>query len=194
MMQTARIFFVGGDAAACSATTDMLAAAGVVTANYSATAEEAFEVLSLDHDSEPCFDAILVHLNMPGIDGIEASARIRMMRKYRTIPILVLGVDDDPDVRQLVLLAGAHDYVAMSIESKDLCDRLDAAIQFQREVDQRRVRGTQLYELFTDAPQKIALSKGAIANDRGVETGPALAAQLAGELTSTIFTAARPPA
>lgn len=192
MMQTARVFFVGGDATACSAATDLLAAAGSIAANYIATAEEALEILSLDQDSEPCFDAILVHLSMPGIDGIEASARIRMMRKYRTSPILVLGVDDDPDVRQLVLLAGAHDYVAMSIESEDLCDRINAAIQFQREVDQRRVRGTHLYELFTDAPQKIALSEAAIVKDCGVETGPALAAQLAGELTSTIFTAARP--
>lgn len=192
MMQTARVFFIGGDATACSAATDLLAAAGSIAANYIATAEEALEILSLDQDSEPCFDAILVHLSMPGIDGIEASARIRMMRKYRTIPIIVLGVDDDPDVRQLVLLAGAHDYVAMSIESEDLCDRINAAIQFEREVDQRRVRGTHLYELFTDAPQKIALSEAAIAEDRAVETRPALTTKLTGKLTAPILSAARP--
>jgi len=70
-------------------------------------------------------DLVVLDLNMPGMSGIEACREL-----VRLIPrtgIIVLSADDDADVRQAVLAAGASAYVDKQTLSTDLMPALRAA-------------------------------------------------------------------
>lgn len=153
MKPSARILVVDDDRSMLDLVSFMLKSSGFAAPAVAQSADEAFELLGLDDiDSSagPAFELVLIDINMPGIDGIEASARIRLTRRYRDTPIIVFSADDSADVLQQVFLAGAHDFVAKPLRLAELIARIHAALRFKREVDRRRAREIQLRALLAD--------------------------------------------
>jgi DNA-binding response OmpR family regulator len=78
-------------------------------------------------------DAVLLDLNLPGIDGIELCRRLRAERGLAEAPILVVsGRSRDTDVAE-ALAAGASDYVQKPFEVADLAARLRELIAAGRD-------------------------------------------------------------
>jgi CheY-like chemotaxis protein len=61
------------------------------------------------------FDAILLDIEMPEMNGIDVCARIRQMPGYRSIPIIMLTARSDTGSIESAFSAGANDYITVSV-------------------------------------------------------------------------------
>jgi two-component system, OmpR family, KDP operon response regulator KdpE len=89
------------------------------------------------------FDLILLDINMPGIDGIQACRRIRQITDR--VGIIMMTVRDMDDDKVNALEAGADDYVTKPFKLRELTARMRAVL-----------RRTQLQ----DAPEAQVLEIG----------------------------------
>jgi DNA-binding response OmpR family regulator len=72
------------------------------------------------------FDAVLLDVMMPGLDGIEVVKRIRAKSR---IPIVMLTAKGDETDRVVGLELGADDYVAKPVSPRELLARLRAVLR-----------------------------------------------------------------
>ena len=70
------------------------------------------------------FDAILLDLEMPGMDGYQAARLIRQNPLYTKLPIIALTAHAMDGIWPLCQAAGMNDYVAKPIDSVELCKLL----------------------------------------------------------------------
>ena len=75
------------------------------------------------------FDAVLLDVMMPGIDGLEVLRRIRQRDK---IPVIMLTARGDESDRVVGLELGADDYVAKPFAPRELLARLRAVLRRAR--------------------------------------------------------------
>ena len=69
------------------------------------------------------FDIILMDLQMSGVDGLEASRRIRQLEASEAreaIPIIALTAKAMKDDQEKCLAAGANDYIAKPLDVEKL--------------------------------------------------------------------------
>ena len=66
------------------------------------------------------FDAVLMDLQMPGMDGFEATRAIRADRRFENLPIIAMTADALSGVRDQCLAAGMNDFATKPFEPADL--------------------------------------------------------------------------
>jgi two-component system KDP operon response regulator KdpE len=86
------------------------------------------DALALVLDSS--FDAVLLDVNMPGMNGID-TCRI-MRRMLPRIPILMLSVRDSEEDKVNALDAGANDYITKPFRLREMVARIRAAMRWNR--------------------------------------------------------------
>src|SRR5688572_28149792 len=74
------------------------------------------------------FDAVLLDVMMPGVDGLEILRKIRAGADRR-VPVLMLTARGDEADRVVGLELGADDYVAKPFSSRELLARLRAVLR-----------------------------------------------------------------
>ena len=100
------------------------------------------------------FDAVILDLNLPGIDGIEVCRRVRQDARKKT-PIIMLTARDQLPDKVEGFDAGADDYLVKPFELQELSVRIEALI--------RRDRGDvspsiyQVADLKLDTDREIAI-------------------------------------
>lgn len=85
----------------------------VETANNGLEALEALE-------RNPAIDLVLMDIMMPEMDGYEAIAKIRAIKKFAKLPIIAVTAKAMQGDRQRVLDAGANDYIAKPVDANKL--------------------------------------------------------------------------
>lgn len=76
------------------------------------------------------FDAVLMDLHMPVLDGMEAAKRIRARKDRRaSTPIIAVTADARSGVREAVLEAGMNAYVTKPVAIPDLIAALQACLE-----------------------------------------------------------------
>jgi CheY-like chemotaxis protein len=77
---------------------------------------------AIDRCDKEAFDAILMDVHMPGINGYEATARIRQAEKAsgRHVPIIAMTANAMKGDRERCLAAGMDDYIAKPLRSAEL--------------------------------------------------------------------------
>ncbi len=81
---------------------------------------------ALEKVRESRFDLVLLDVNMPGIDGLEAC---RAIREQSEIGIIMLTVRDNETDTVAALDAGADDYVTKPFKTPELLARIRAALR-----------------------------------------------------------------
>ena len=72
------------------------------------------------------FDAVLLDVMMPGMDGLEVCKRIRQKSR---VPVLMLTAKGDETDRVVGLEIGADDYIAKPFSPRELLARLRAVVR-----------------------------------------------------------------
>src|SRR4030095_13762945 len=80
---------------------------------------EATELLS-GGPQPPPYDVVLMDLQMPGMDGYQATARLRSDVSFVTLPIIAMTAHATIEERQRCLAAGMNDHVAKPIDPDNL--------------------------------------------------------------------------
>jgi DNA-binding NarL/FixJ family response regulator len=129
-----------------------------------AEAGDGLAVLRQLDDARP--DVVLMDLRMPGIDGVEATRRIRLTRPPEQVRILVLTTfDQDENVLQ-ALRAGADGFLSKGAGPTELTDAIVAV-----------AAGTR-----TLSPSAVGAVVDHLVQQRAVDVDPVVAARFA-ELT-----------
>lgn len=74
--------------------------------------------------AQKSYSAILMDVQMPGMDGFEATRRIRAINPHRT-PIIAFTANVMPDDQEKCLAAGMDDYLSKPLQLDDLAAALD---------------------------------------------------------------------
>ena len=73
---------------------------------------------------EAAFDAVLMDIQMPEMDGYEATDRIRSTENGRTLPIIAITANAMSDDRDRCLAAGMNDYIAKPFDVRQIGETL----------------------------------------------------------------------
>jgi CheY-like chemotaxis protein/HPt (histidine-containing phosphotransfer) domain-containing protein len=82
------------------------------------TAVDAFTAIDLL--AKQRFDVVLMDLQMPGMDGIEATRRIRLNAATQTLPVIAVTTLSSPEQRAQCLASGMNDFVPKPVDPEEL--------------------------------------------------------------------------
>ncbi len=110
------------------------------------------------------WDAVLLDVMMPGMDGLEVCKRIRAKS---TVPVIMLTARGDETDRVVGLELGADDYVAKPFSPRELLARLRAVLRRSRpEVMSETI---QVGDVVVDVPARTATRNAALLDLTGIE-------------------------
>jgi len=78
------------------------------------------EVVSLALSTDDAFDVVLMDLQMPEVDGLEATRQIRAGETTRRVPIIAMTAHAFESERMRCFDAGMNDHVAKPVDPRDL--------------------------------------------------------------------------
>jgi two-component system cell cycle response regulator len=108
-------------------------------------AEDGEAALRLCASDRP--DAILLDIEMPGLDGHQVLARLKADGDLCDIPVVFLTGRTGTDDMVAGLRAGAHDYLRKPFETAELIARVGGAVRIKRLQDELHLRNEQLDRL-----------------------------------------------
>lgn len=77
---------------------------------------------AIDAVMEKHHDVVLMDVQMPGMDGLEATRRIRRLTNGRTIPIIACTANTAPEVRQSCVEAGMDDFLSKPVLTGEIIE------------------------------------------------------------------------
>jgi two-component system cell cycle response regulator len=94
------------------------------------------------HHTPP--DAVLLDIDMPGLNGHEVLAHLKSDRELKDIPVVFLTGKTGTEDIVAALRAGAQDYLKKPFETAELIARVGAAVRTKRLQDELRQRSAEL--------------------------------------------------
>ncbi|MEP7150736.1 MAG: response regulator [Nitrospira sp.] len=91
-------------------------------------------------------DLVLMDLEMPELDGLEACRQIRMEEQLQGLPIIVITAHTGAEDIQAAYTAGATDYIRKPVIPAELIARTANALSLKQEIDARKIREQELTE------------------------------------------------
>ena len=108
-------------------------------------AEDGERAIARCRQSPP--DVVLLDVEMPGLDGHEVLAQLKLDGKLKDIPVVFLTGRTSTDDVLTGLRGGAHDYLKKPFEPAELVARVAAAAHVKKLQDRLHVRNAQLEEM-----------------------------------------------
>jgi two-component system KDP operon response regulator KdpE len=117
------------------------------------TAEEAIAMVRTIR-----FDAVLLDIGMPGMDGIEACRRIRKLMPLLGIVMLTVRNTEDDKIQSLD--AGADDYVTKPFHVGELAARLRAAVRRSHAAETDDAAAIRIGDVELDPARRLVTKSG----------------------------------
>jgi len=95
------------------------------------TALDGFEGVEQAKLTQP--DLILMDIQMPRVDGFEATKRLRADPKFKHTPIIALTALAMPNDRELCLAAGMDEYISKPVNLKALVKIIQSCLPNKEE-------------------------------------------------------------
>lgn len=95
-------------------------------------------------------DLVLLDINMPEMDGIEACRQLKGMHGLQDLPIIMVTGATDADSLPLAFDAGAMDYIKKPINKMELLARVRSAATLKQEMDRRKAREQDLEQALSE--------------------------------------------
>jgi diguanylate cyclase (GGDEF)-like protein len=114
------------------------------------SAKKALHYMKELTEGEPLvpIDLILLDIKMPWLDGLDACTRIKSMKQFETVPILIVSADTTPGTIQLAFRRGAVDYIRKPVIKAELLAKVAMVLRIQEGANLRAQSQTK-------APQKV---------------------------------------
>ncbi len=124
----------------------LLESAGYQDILFAESAAAAFERLGMGGSgmAPVDVDAVLMDINMPGLDGVEACRRIKAVERFCDTPIIMVTAMSEAGFLEAAFAAGATDYLTKPIKRVELLARMRSALRLKREMDRRKAREQEL--------------------------------------------------
>jgi len=124
---------------------------------------------ALDHLQTCVPDLVISDYRMPGMDGIEFTRRIRSAARLAGVPIIIVSVVEERQIRRLALENGASDFLTRPIDPQECRARCLNQLRLSRSHKQlaQRTRqlerqvlqaGSELHSHERDALMKLAMA------------------------------------
>ena len=107
-------------------------------------AEDGIQGIDVAKESEP--DLILMDMNMPGMDGYEASTRIKAAPNLAAVPIVAVTANVVEGARQRSLIAGCDGYIAKPINPRTFISEIEEYLRGKHEAVDEEERNVYLEE------------------------------------------------
>jgi two-component system, sensor histidine kinase and response regulator len=109
---------------------EVLLASDKYNLHHASSGEAALAILET---FEP--DVILMDLMMPGMDGLVLCQRLRLMRKWRSIPIIIVTAAAGKSILAQCLDAGADDFINKPVDGLELRARVKSMVRNKKQFD-----------------------------------------------------------
>ncbi len=94
--------------------------------------EEAVESVRQSLAEQRVYAIVLMDIQMPVMDGLEATRRIRQLPGGEHLPIIALTAGAMDEERNAAVLAGVDDFATKPIGMKPLLDRIESTLRRKR--------------------------------------------------------------
>ena len=144
-----RILVVDDSAVSLNYIADMLREEGFSHIVLARSVEEACRKLQIGAEAPLCpvIDLILMDINMPGTDGLQACRELKCNPLLQDIPVIIISGAENRDTLKSAFDAGAMDFLRKPPERIELLARVRSALNLKSETDRRKSRELELIEL-----------------------------------------------
>ncbi len=122
---------------------------GYSKVSFASSAEELLGSLGVGTDEIGVrdIDIILMDIGLPGMDGIEACRRLKALKPYQDLPIVMVTAKEEPEVLFEAFKAGAVDYMVKPVTKLELIARVGSILRLKHEMDRRKLWEKKLLEV-----------------------------------------------
>jgi diguanylate cyclase (GGDEF)-like protein len=124
-----------------------LGADGYANLRFADTAPAALRELGIGESDGMETDLVLMDVNMPELDGVQACRHIKEHLHLKDVPVIMVTADKSPEQLQAAFDAGATDYITKPLNRLELGARVHSALRLKREMDMRKTREAELVHL-----------------------------------------------
>lgn len=118
---------------------------------------------AVEYANKQKFDLILLDLNMPIMDGLEATKVIRSEGKNRTTVVVMLTASNSNGDKLVCLGAGCDDFISKPIKKEALLRKIEQFVQQINQID-TAVQGDDIISFLSDKPDYQEMVKMFITN------------------------------
>lgn len=112
---------------------------------------------ALAHIQTTIVDLIITDYRMPGINGVEFTRRIRAIPHLQSVPIIIVTVEEDREIRYQALESGATDFLTRPIDPQECRARCTNLLELRRSQKQEAGRAKWLEQQIIQATREIRL-------------------------------------
>lgn len=142
-----RILIVDDSAELRALINRVLRRGGFAEIDEAASAEELYELIGLGASNVRLLhpvDAILLDIDLPGTNGIDACRRIKSDVRFRDVPIVMVTGSSDMGLLHQSFEAGACDFITKPLHPVELLARLRSVGRLKAEMERRVEREREL--------------------------------------------------